>query len=263
MEDHSLKIFRPIHINGLKRLGNAFDGGYIVHYPSLKDADCLLNYGVGYNVKFEEDFFKETGLPTLAFDPTLTSLGLVFGDLKSGMVPFLRHVKKYIYWIFKQPTLKKSKIEFIEEGIAEKDTQQYKSLRYHFNKYNLFDKKIILKMDVEGYEYPILNDPAVYELLPNAIQILMEIHYVSEKIENLIEIMKKVSKTHSLVHIHSNNHAGTFKYKGKDVPEAMEVTFLLNEYIRQTTYTTETYPINGLDQPCDRLKEDIVLDFFY
>ncbi len=52
-------------------MGHQFDGGYVVHYPSLKDADLLLNYGVGYKVDFEEEFFKETGKPTLAFDPTL------------------------------------------------------------------------------------------------------------------------------------------------------------------------------------------------
>ena len=260
----SLGVFQPVSVDGLKRLGNDYDGGYVVHLPSLHDADYLLNYGVGYNVAFEKDFFKETGLPTLAFDPTLKSLSLVFGRLKDGgLIPFLRHAKNYLKWVFEERGLKNYKINFIEEGIAATDTLEYKTLAYHFEKYKLSDKKIILKIDVEGSEYSIFNDQSVYKLLPNAIQILLEIHLIEKNIENLIEIMQRIEKTHSLIHIHSNNHAGTFKYKGKNVPEAMEVTFLLNEYIPEQKPSDRAYPVKGLDQPCNRLKEDILLDFFY
>jgi len=34
-----LKIFNPYKINNLKRLGNNYDGGYIIHEPSLKNID--------------------------------------------------------------------------------------------------------------------------------------------------------------------------------------------------------------------------------
>ena len=180
-ENNSLKIFHPYYVDGLKRLGNKYDGGYVVHYPSLKDADYLLNYGVGYNVAFEKDFFEETGRPTLAFDPTLKSISLVFGRLKSGLIPFLRHAKNYFAWIIKERSLKNYKINFIEEGISDTDSPQYKSLAYHFKKYNLYDKKVILKIDVEGSEYAIFNDKSVYKLLSNAIQILLEIHLIGGK----------------------------------------------------------------------------------
>ena len=264
MVDESLKIFRPVHVNGLKRMGNKYDGGYIVHVPSLSDADYLINYGVGYNVSFEKEFFQATGIPTLAFDPTLKEIAPIFEKLKKGeIVPFLRHVKNYLYWIFEESTLKASNINFIQEGIANSDNVQYKSLAYHFKKYNVADKKIIFKIDVEGAEYPVFNDPAVYSMLHNAIQIIAEFHDLRNQIEPVINIMNKLSETHSLIHIHSNNHAGTFKYNGKDVPEAIEVTFLLNKYLSEKKYTDEVYPVPGLDAPCDRKKPDIPLTFFY
>jgi len=260
----TLKIFHPKYAGDLKRLGNDYDGGYIVHYPSLKDAEYLINYGVGYNVNFEKDFFKASGVPTLAFDPTLKNVRPILKKLGKGeIVPFLRHLKNYMVWIYRERTLKNYKINFIEEGIAFKDSGAFKSLAYHFNKYQLYGKKIIFKLDVEGSEYEVLNDPSIYELLCNSVQIIIEFHEISKNMDNLITIMQNILKTHSLIHIHSNNHEGTFEYNGKNVPELIEVTFLLNEYLPEDKFTTTNYPVKGLDQPCNRLKEDIVLDFFY
>jgi len=261
--DNSLKIFHPLQVAGLERLGGNYDGGYIVHAPSLKDAACLVNYGVGYNVSFEKDFSNETGLPVYAFDPTLKDISAVFGDLKRGIIPFLRHAKNYAVWLFKVGSLKKYNITMVEEGIADKNSGPYKTLAYHLDKYGLTGKNIILKMDVEGAEYPFFNSPATYPLLDNALQIILEFHDVDKNLDNLIAIMDKLSKTHSLIHIHSNNHAGVFNYNGKNVPETLEATFLLNKYLPEKKPATTPYPVPGLDQPCDRLREDIVLDFFY
>lgn len=257
-----LKIFHPFHVNDLKRLGNDYDGGYVVHAPSFHLADMLVTYGVGYNIAFEQDFFFLTGKPTLAFDPTLTDLRFVFNELKMGPIPFLRHARNFFIWKFKSKRLPKYHIEFIEEGLSDKDSKDYKSLRYHYEKHNLFDKKIILKMDIEGSEYLIFNDSSNYDLLSNTVQVVLEVHLISQNIEKLIDIMNDLSNTHSLIHIHANNHAGTFNYLGKNVPEAMEMTFLLNSLIPQKQYSQGSYPIAGLDQPCDRLQKDIFLDFF-
>jgi hypothetical protein len=264
MPKNPLQIFHPIHVTGLKRLGNNYDGGYVVHYPSLQDADYLVNYGVGYNVAFEKDFFRATGKPTLAFDPTLKELASIFKKLGKGqMIPFLRHLKNRIKWISVERSLKSANITFVEEGIADQDSDLYKSLAYHFQKYDLADKQIILKIDVEGAEYPVFNDPATYPLLANTIQVLLEFHEASSKMPELLTIMNRLSETHSLIHIHANNHAPNFSYQGKSVPDAFEATFLHNKYLPTREYTTAAYPLPGLDQPCDRRKPDVVLDFFY
>lgn len=259
-----LELFRPYAVRDLKRLGNKYDGGYIVHYPSLKDADYLINYGVGYNVKFEKDFFKETAKPTLAFDPTLKDIKPIIANLFRGeFVPFLRHLKKFCLWPFQERNLNKYKIQFIKEGISNKDSKQYKTFRYHFDKYNLSGKKIIFKLDVEGAEYPVFNDKSIYPYLANAIQIYIEFHDLSQNLEKIADIISNLKETHSLVHIHANNHARIFEYNGKKVPDAIEVTFLQNTYLPVKNPSTTSYPIAGLDQPCDRLKEDIALNFFY
>lgn len=259
-----LKVFRPYSIQGLRRLGNKYDGGYIVHYPSLKDADCLLNYGVGYDVQFEKDFFKETSKPTFAFDPTLGDIKPIISKLfKRQIKPFLRHLKDFLYWPIEEKKLHKYKIRFVKEGILDKDLDQYKTLRYHFNKYNLSNKKFIFKLDVEGAEYPVFSDESIYGYLSNAIQIYIEFHYLSDNLERVSKIISKLKKTHSLIHIHANNRADYFEYAGKNVPNAIEVSFVNNDYLPTKIYANTSYPIAHLDNPCDRLKEDIILDFFY
>lgn len=259
-----LEMFRPYAVQNLKRLGNKYDGGYIVHYPSLKDAECLVNYGVGYNVKFEKDFFKETGKPTLAFDPTLKDIKPILAKIVKGeFIPFFRHLKNFLKWPFQEIDLNKYKIKFIEEGISDKDLKQYKTFHYHFNKYALSGKKIIFKLDVEGAEYSVFSDKSIYPILANAIQIYIEFHDLSLNLEKIADIISNLKETHSLIHIHANNHTTTFDYNGKKVPDAIEVTFLQNSYLPVKNPSTASYPIAGLDQPCDRLKSDVTLDFFY
>jgi hypothetical protein len=264
MNTERLKIFHPIQVPGLRRMGNLFDGGYVVHFNSLFDADCLVNYGVGYNVEFEKDFFRATGKRILAFDPTLKEISPIIKKIKTGdIISFLRHVKNRITWTFEQSKLKRYRIKFFEEGIASVDSGKYKSLNYHYDKFDLHDKKIILKIDVEGSEYSVFADPSVYRLLGNCLQLIVEFHDVHENLEKLITFMENVSKTHSLIHIHSNNHTGTFMVDGKSIPDTMEMTLLLNEYVPEREYSRSTYPIRGLDRPCHKLKPDIALDFFY
>jgi hypothetical protein len=259
-----LKKFHPFHVPNLKRLGNKHDGGYIVHYPSLKDADCLINYGVGYNVEFEKQFYQATDKPTLAFDPTLKDLRFIFKPLFRGqIIPFLRYAKNYLVWTVKEKKLPNYKISFYEEGISATDTPDYKTFNFHFNQHKLKDKKFIFKIDVDGAEYEVFNDKSIYLLLQNAVQIYIEFHSLDEKLEQVAEIITNLESTHSLIHIHANNYADTFIYQGRTIPKVIEVSFLLNTYITDKHLSTAGYPVEGLDRPCDSSKEDIVLDFFH
>ena len=90
----------------------------------------------------------------------------------------------------------------------------------------------------------------------------MEFHYAGENIEKISEIINKLSNTHSLIHIHGNNNASTFLLNGKQIPEVIEAAFLHNSYLPDKTLSNLDYPVNGLDYPCNKHKEDIPLDFF-
>ena len=121
---------------------------------------------------------------------------------------------------------------------------------------------MFLKIDIEGAEYDVLKGDHFYNALPNVVQLVFEFHYVKERLPELAEIMKRLSQTHSLIHIHGNNNASTFAYNGKNVAEGIEVVFLHNSFITEKKLSQKNYPVEGLDFPCNWRRKDIVLDFF-
>jgi len=260
----SLNLFRPYYISGLKRLGRRYDGGYVIHLPSLKDSDFLLNYGIGYDISFELDFFRHTGSPTLAFDPTLKDISLITEKLLQGrFIPFIRHLKNYLIWcLIKEESLKKHKISFIQEGISDVNSGEYKTLESHLLEHRLTNKKFILKVDVEGWEYPVFLSEGIYAYLENAVQIILEFHSLDKRLAEAQQIMANLSRTHKLIHIHGNNFAGYFSHHGKNIPETLELTYILNSYVPDGKFSDEKYPVEGLDQPCDKSRQDLKLEFF-
>jgi len=258
-----LKVFNPYKAEGLKRIGNSDDGGYAVHFPSLQYVDCLMNYGVGYDIAFEKEFNKITNKPVYAFDPTMKKLKFFVEKIKKGeYFNTFKQFIKLLLWLTREKNLKKHNIHFIEEGLSADNTESFKSFDYHLSRYNLEDKKIFLKIDIEGAEFDIFSQKKIYTNLNNVIQLVIEFHYAAENIEKISDIVNNISKTHSLIHIHGNNIGGTFAYNGKQVPQVFEVTFLHNSFLTDKTLSASDYPVKGLDYPCNRRKEDINLDFF-
>lgn len=258
-----LKAFHPYETEGLKRIGNKGDGGYVIHYPSLKDVEIVVNYGVGYNVAFEKTFHRLTNAEIYAFDPTMKKPAYFLQKIKEGRYSeTIKQVVKLMIWLSKESSLKKYKIHFIEEGLAAEDSRYYKTLNYHFKKYNLINRKTILKIDIEGGEFDILTKSNFYDSLNNVIQLIFEFHYLKENFEKVAWIIEALKPTHSLIHIHGNNNGGTFSFEGKDIPEVMEVTFLHNSYLPTRALSKLNYPDDGLDYPCNPHRNDIPLNFF-
>lgn len=266
-ENIDLTCFRPVKIDQLIRLGNKYDGGYVVHGPSLKSIDFLVTYGVGYNAQFELAFAKYSNAKVLAFDPTMKDASYFIEKLKKGQIrAFLGQIKWLIKWLMKEPELKKHHIKFVQEGIATSDdtaNEKFKSFDEHIEKYNLQNSKLVLKIDIDGGEHSLFEDRMIYDKLDQIEQLILEFHYLDTYLEETAAIFNELSKTHSLIHIHGNNYGEPFIYNGKKIPKVIEATFLSNKHISDKNYSTEQYPRKGLDAPCYSKKEDMPLDFFY
>ena len=258
-----LKAFNPYKVEGLRRIGNGNDGGYVVHFPSLQQTDCLINYGVGYDVSFEIEYNKITGKPVYAFDPTMKKAVFFVERIKNGEYKeTIKKVLQLLLWLSQEKDLEKHKIFFTEEGLAAENTGAFKTFGYHLSKYNLSEKKVFLKIDIEGAEFEVFGKSDFYNNLGNVIQLVIEFHYAGKNLESIAEIINKLSDTHSLIHIHGNNCGPTFTYNGKQIPEVFEATFLHNSFLPDKTLSQSDYPVKGLDFPSTKKREEIQLDFF-
>ena len=52
------KEFKLVAKFELLRFGKNNDGGYLIEQESLKKANSLLSFGMGYDWSFEKDFFN-------------------------------------------------------------------------------------------------------------------------------------------------------------------------------------------------------------
>ena len=72
MNNLTLPIFlEPIYETDLVRVGNNFDGGYIIPSESLINTEELYSFGLNDNHSFEKDFHKKTNAKVICFDESV------------------------------------------------------------------------------------------------------------------------------------------------------------------------------------------------
>jgi len=96
--------FRPVACDGLKRLGNANDGGYVVPMIAVTAADALLSFGLSHDWSFERDFRKHNpDAPVHCYDHTVTVLSALqysIGQLARFAVRWNgRYLRRAFAWI--------------------------------------------------------------------------------------------------------------------------------------------------------------------
>ena len=117
-------------------------------------------------------------------------------------------------------------------------------------------QNVILKVDIEGDEYKILN-----QILDNSNKIntlIIEFHDIHKNIDKIESFIFK-SKNLKLIHIHANNFAGSNK---DGDPNVIELTFInINKNGLNLVKTDKSFPIKELDCKNTHRKEDFILEF--
>jgi hypothetical protein len=122
----------------------------------------------------------------------------------------------------------------------------------------ILDKKknILLKIDIEGDEYKILN---TINKEQNKINLLIiEFHNISK---NISKIKKFLSNSKfKIIHIHANNYGGIDKFKN---PNVIEVTLINSKkFFVNRRKSKKKYPIMGLDFKNLKRRQDIKIKFY-
>jgi Methyltransferase FkbM domain len=221
-----LKRLYPLHTDKeLVRLGPKDDGGYLVP-NDFQGIEACFSPGVGFVSGFEEAC-AQLGMEVFLAD------GSVDG-----------------------PAVEHERFQFIKKFIGEGSPDEFVTLDDWVNSsIDSSSSDLMLQMDIEGAEYPLLCS-ASEALLRRFRIIVVEFHHLgallnlsSRRYENVIKAFDNILKTHSCVHIHPNNASGIVRTKEFDIPKVMEFTFLRNDRITNTSYV-RSFP-HDLD--CDNI----------
>lgn len=88
---------------------------------------------------------------------------------------------------------------------------------------------LILQMDIEGAEWEVLGS-MTDETLLRFRHLVIEFHDMeflwSKGSMHRHSILKRLTGTHHVVHVHANNCCGLYKREGIDIPRVIEISFL-------------------------------------
>lgn len=213
------KYFNLFEFNKKERLGERGDGGYVIALLDDTIYDCYISCGINNEESFSRDFINKYNTnkeDNYAFDGTIIDYPYHYTD----------------------------KITFIKKNIGGHNDDFITNLSFLIEKYN----NIFLKMDIEGGEYPWLNNITEAEL-SNFKQIVIELHGVNddsygENYKNKMNCLNKLNNTHYLVHLHGNNHAGITN----NIPDVLEATYIHKSYFKTVPLLdNKDYPLQDLD----------------
>ncbi len=237
------------------RIGPKHDGGYILLDEFTKKKNSLISLGVGNDVAFDLDFLEKNNYSkAYLFDKT--------SNIKSQ--------KKNLFFYKKNV----SSFTSIKDKVI--------GINSLFKK---FQKRVILKMDVEGNEWHILQK-IDERYLRRISQMIIEFHLVhinthknilSQKYTpyftkfyqsnyNLInqdlfkkyyEVFKKLNKYFYIFHVHPNNSIKKIKIENFSIPPLLEISFINKKCVRSVRLTKNKYPIKNLDFPNKIDRSDI------
>lgn len=207
-----LQPYKLLLPDKLIRLGNPDgDGGYLIAKSLLDTCDILYSYGVGTDSSFENDWTKlTTSKPAHLYDYTI------------NFTP-----------IYPQHT-------FHKEGLSGFKTNNCNNFLNHLTENGDCDRKVLLKVDVEGAEYEWLRHTNISELANSVNGLIIEFHDVYDI--NLNGTLPRLQEYFNIIHLHSNNFGGI--YNG--IPVVPEITFL-NKNIPIGELFVGQLPLQGLD----------------
>jgi hypothetical protein len=118
--------------------------------------------------------------------------------------------------------------------------------------------RALLKIDIEGAEYDVLADAA--ERLTRVTAIVVEFHCLDSEWARFETVMRALSPTFFIAHVHGNNSDGYIS--ATKVPVTLEVTLMNRDLVAALPpISTAAYPLPGLDNPNQRRRPDLAIGF--
>lgn len=190
-----------------ERIGRDNDGGYIM--ATGFEYDFFISCGISDDISFETNILeKYPDLYCYAFDGTIEKCPEIKETLKDRFI-------------------------FIKKNISYQNNEKETNLHKYLTKY----KKILIKMDIEGYEFHWLNSLNETHL-KNIKQFIVEFHHPIQNLTNW-NLILKLKKTHSLIHLHPHNGCNYVDVQVNinnnmeiiNIPNVFECTYIVKDFL--------------------------------
>lgn len=241
--DYDPELFKVYNFDKKIRLGSSYDNGYVFGLID-KEYDCFVSAGISDEDSFTVGFLNKYNLDIsncYAFDGTINDIPLNI----------------------------KNNIQFIKKNIGPLNNETSTNLSDLFEIYD----NILLKMDIEGSEWEWIKITDEIHL-KKISQIIIELHGITNNswhtnftfnsfnttFHEKIDCLKKLNKTHYLIHAHGNN-ADKLSYNG--IPNVIELTYVNKIHFNQIpTLNEKPLPDKILDFPNEKNLSDVDLNFY-
>ena len=255
------KLIKPKSCLDLIRLGRKGDGGYIVSKLDLEKIDFILSFGLDADWSFEKDLSKITKKPVHIYDHSVNLFFFITHSIKC-IIRFIQNpIKNYskILGVFK--IISYFHFFYLNNNIHHKMMIYPSTLKKDFfnnalidiNQIlkNTFSNNIFLKIDIEGFEYRILDQILINQ---DKIQgLVIEFHNCDLFEDKIIKFIKNF-KLH-LVHIHVNNFSPP---NINNFATAIELSFSSK---CAKNKNDNFYPVESLDHPNNLMEIDQKVNF--
>jgi hypothetical protein len=212
--------FRPLKSEHLVRIGKENDGGYIIDNRDICACDSLISLGINRDWSFEKHFLQNNDVPIFAYDASI-NLSILYKDIiksiirinkPSGILQAIQTVNDYRKFF-------QGKRQHIPRYVGLDFPPTYIDMRTVFETAERAGyHRPFLKIDVEGFEYRILNE--IIDRSNMISGLVVEFHDCDLHADRIVDFISRFSL--SLIHIHGNNFGPMCKDR---LPLVLEMSF--------------------------------------
>ena len=212
------------------RLGRDNDGGYVVPSQILETSDALMGYGISDDISFEREISQRFDKPSYGFDCGVQNIET--GDSRCHFFSECIGTSDYLY----ENQISLGRISTFSDQLQ---------------RLGLKNKKIFIKMDIEGAEFEVLYD--ILNHSDNVTGIVFEFHITPcGTPEKALQILSSLDRNFVLVHLHGTNVTfDCFKSKRAKnyIPTVLELTYVNKGLLRSYEISKNQKHPQPIDQP--------------
>ena len=232
----------------LRRFGNEFDGGYVVPSDYLKESRYLISFGYGHDFSFEKETQKILPIFEIInlYDKSINYRFIIkqlFENLAFYLLRRNNEVHKSFSNLEKYFRLSlNSRIKLIHKNVGSNSDQI--SCKNAIESVYPDDYSIVLKCDIEGDEYFLIDDFVNYH--KKICVLIIEFHGLLLDHDKFQIALKKIIDNFAVVNININNYSIN---PSSNLPDAVEVTLLNLSLIKDLDISRSISTINDYNRP--------------